>query len=136
MLSKKSRQYRDPSSRWHNRRTRSFGLGTSVEGAVQHDRYRLRTERSAQRRRSARTGPPPHRRILRDLREISAGGRTDRHRGLRDGSCRPAPPHLCRRGSPLPGDDLLTDDLGEEILNTLDAPIIKEGWSCDMFGLI
>lgn len=32
------------------------------------------------------------------------------------------------------GDDLLTDDLGEEILETLANPDIPEGWTCEMSG--
>lgn len=32
------------------------------------------------------------------------------------------------------GDDLLTDDLGEEILTTLADPNIPEGWTCEMSG--
>lgn len=32
------------------------------------------------------------------------------------------------------GDDLLTDDLGAEILETLANPDIPEGWTCEMAG--
>lgn len=31
-------------------------------------------------------------------------------------------------------DDLLTDDLGEELLETLANPDIPEGWTCEMSG--
>ena len=32
------------------------------------------------------------------------------------------------------GDDLLTEDLGDEILTTLADPNIPEGWTCEMSG--